>query len=331
MNDIILSLRNLVTEFRTSDGKVTAVNDVSLDVERGKVLGIVGESGCGKSVTSLSIMGLIPKPNGIISNGEIIFNDIDLLKLENKEMRNIQGNDISMIFQEPMTALNPVFTVGNQIGEVLELHTDLKKKEIREKCIELLKIVKIPRPEKIIDEYPHQLSGGMRQRVMIAMAIACNPMLLIADEPTTALDVTIQAQILELMRDLIKERNMSILFITHDLGVISEMADRVIVMYAGKVVEEANVYDIFENPLHFYTKGLLNSRPSSLKKGDQLQCIQGMVPSLYNMPKGCAFEPRCTAAIEKCKNLMPELLECGNNHKVRCWVAQEKVGEQNGI
>lgn len=327
MDNMILSVKNLVTEFKTSEGKITAVNNVSFDVKKGEVLGIVGESGCGKSVTSLSIMRLISKPNGMISNGQIIFDNKDILKMNDKEIRRIRGNEISMIFQEPMTALNPVYTIGFQIGEALGLHTNLEGKNIRKKCIELLKTVKIPRAEKVIDEYPHQLSGGMRQRVMIAMAISCNPKLLIADEPTTALDVTIQAQILEIMKSLIKEFDMSIIFITHDLGVISEMADRVVVMYAGKVVEEASVKNIFENPLHFYTRGLMASRSSSLKKGDKLQCIQGMVPSLHNMPKGCAFEPRCDYAIEKCKNKMPELLECEKDHKVRCWVIQQKAGD----
>ncbi|CCQ98581.1 oligopeptide ABC transporter (ATP-binding protein) [[Clostridium] ultunense Esp] len=329
MDNIILSVRRLVTEFKTSEGKVIAVNDVSFDVEKGKVLGIVGESGCGKSVTSLSIMRLVPKPNGIISNGQIIFDNKDLLKLDDKDIRSIRGNEISMIFQEPMTALNPVFTVGFQISEALELHTGLKGENVRKKCIELLEIVKIPRAKKVIDEYPHQLSGGMRQRVMIAMAISCNPKLLIADEPTTALDVTIQAQILDLMKNLIDELDMSIIFITHDLGVISEMADMVVVMYAGKIVEEASVEKIFENPLHFYTKGLMNSRPSLLKKGDKLQCIQGMIPSPFNMPKGCAFEPRCNYSIDKCKVEMPDLLECEKGHKVRCWVAHQKVGDNH--
>ncbi|MPN00685.1 Oligopeptide transport ATP-binding protein OppD [bioreactor metagenome] len=247
--------------------------------------------------------------------------------MSDKEIRLIRRNEISMIFQEPMTALNPVYTIGFQIDEVLGLHTNLEGKNIRKKCIELLKTVKIPRAEKVADEYPHQLSGGMRQRVMIAMAISCDPKLLIADEPTTALDVTIQAQILEIMKGLIKELDMSIMFITHDLGVISEMADRVVVMYAGKIVEEASVKDIFENPLHFYTRGLMASRPSTLKKGDKLQCIQGMVPSLNDMPKGCAFEPRCEYAMGKCKNEMPDLLEFHKGHKVRCWVIQQKEGD----
>lgn len=330
MDDYILNIENLVTEFVTIEGRVKAVNDVSFNVRKGKILGIVGESGCGKSVTSLSVMRLIAKPNGIISAGSIYFEGRDLLKLSDKGMRKIRGNDISMIFQEPMTALNPVYTIGLQIGEVLELHQNLRGKENRDKCIKLLKKVGIPRADKVVDEYPHQLSGGMRQRVMIAMALSCNPKLLIADEPTTALDVTIQAQVLELMKNLIEEYNMAIMFITHDLGVIAEMADDVIVMYAGKVVEEASVENIFYCPMHFYTQGLMDSRPSLIQKGEKLKCIKGMVPSLNNMPKGCAFEPRCEAAIEICKEKMPELIECKDGHKVRCWVAQKKAGGNYG-
>ncbi|WP_427338237.1 ABC transporter ATP-binding protein [Caloranaerobacter sp. DY30410] len=320
MSEILLKVEGLKTSFNTSHGKITAVNDVDFVVKKGKVLGIVGESGCGKSVTSLSVMRLVPKPNGFIEKGKIFFDGKDLLKLFEDEMRMLRGNEIAMIFQEPMTALNPVFSIGDQIGEVLELHLNLKGKQNREKCIELLKMVGIPRAEKVIDEYPHQLSGGMRQRVMIAMALSCNPKLLIADEPTTALDVTIQAQVLDLIRKLKDEFKTAIMFITHDLGVIAEMADDVVVMYAGKIVEEANVIDLFKNPKHPYTIGLLNSRPSLIGKDEKLKCIRGMVPSLFNMPKGCAFEPRCDYAMDICKEKMPELVEIKSGHKVRCWL-----------
>lgn len=320
MTDLLLKIRGLVTSFKTSDGVIRAVNDVDFDIRKGKVLGIVGESGCGKSITSLSIMGLVPKPNGFIEKGEILFNGIDLLKQSEEKMQTIRGNEIAMIFQEPMTALNPVFRIGQQIGEALEIHKNMKGRECENKCIELLKTVGLPRPEKVIKEYPHQLSGGMRQRVMIAMALSCNPKLLIADEPTTALDVTVQAQVLELMKSLKDEFETSILFITHDLGVIAEMADDVIVMYSGKVMEEAEVQSIFDEPLHPYTIGLLNSRPERIKKGEKPVCIPGMVPSLLDMPKGCAFSPRCAKCMDICKESIPELKEIKPHHKVRCWL-----------
>ena len=327
MSDILLEVEGLKTTFKTSQGVVKAVDNVNFKIKKGKVLGIVGESGCGKSVTSLSVMRLVPKPNGYIEEGKILFNNKDILKLSEPQMRLLRGNDIAMIFQEPMTALNPVFTIGYQIGEVLELHQDLKGKENRKRCIKLLDLVGIPRPEKVVDEYPHQLSGGMRQRVMIAMALSCNPQLLIADEPTTALDVTIQAQVLDLMRKLKDEFNTSVMFITHDLGVIAEMADDVIVMYAGKVVEECSINDLFKNPIHPYTVGLLNSRPELIGKGEKLTCIKGMVPSPLDMPKGCAFAPRCEHTIDICNERMPDLVEIKQGHKSRCWLHNKGGGK----
>lgn len=326
MSDILLKVKGLKTYFNTSEGKVKAVDDIDFTINKGKVLGIVGESGCGKSVTSLSVMRLVPKPNGYISDGEIVFDDKNLLSLSENEMRSLRGNDIAMIFQEPMTALNPVFTIGNQIGEVLEHHENLKGDKKKNRCIELLELVGIPRPEKVINEYPHQLSGGMRQRVMIAMALSCNPKLLIADEPTTALDVTIQAQVLDLMKDLKDKFGTAVMFITHDLGVIAEMADDVIVMYAGKVVEESNVKELFKEPIHPYTIGLLNSRPDLIGKNEKLTCIRGMVPSPFEMPKGCAFAPRCDHCKDICKEKIPELKEIKPGHKVKCWLYGERGG-----
>ncbi|WP_350343950.1 ABC transporter ATP-binding protein [Proteinivorax tanatarense] len=322
MSDTLLKIKGLKTSFQTSEGKVVAVNDVDLTIKKGKVLGVVGESGCGKSVTSLSIMRLLP-PNGNLDKGLMDFGGKDLLQLSEGEMRKIRGNDISMIFQEPMTALNPVFTVGNQMKESLMLHKKMSDKESQKRAIELIDLVGIPRPEKVIKEYPHQLSGGMRQRVMIAMALSCDPKFLIADEPTTALDVTIQAQVLELMKKLQKEYGTSIMFITHDLGVIAEMADDVVVMYAGKVVEETDIISLFENAKHPYTTGLLKSRPDMVGEDEELQCITGMVPSLKNMPKGCSFNPRCDKSMDICKEKMPELIEVTPGHKARCWLYSE--------
>lgn len=320
MSDVLLNVKGLETSFKTARGNVKVINNINFSVERGKVLGIVGESGCGKSITSLSIMGLVPKPNGFIENGEIVFNGVNCLNLTENEMNTLRGNEMAMIFQEPMTALNPVFTVGDQIGEALEIHKNMRGKENREKSIDLLRMVGLPRPEKVIDEYPHQLSGGMRQRVMIAMALSCDPKLLIADEPTTALDVTVQAQVLDLIRNLKDNFNTSVLFITHDLSVIAEMANDVIVMYAGKILEDTSVESIFDDPLHPYTVGLLNSRPERIKRGDKLVCIPGMVPNLLDMPKGCAFHPRCDKCMDICKEKMPELINVGPHHKVRCWL-----------
>ncbi len=329
MSELLLDVKNLKTYFYTEDGVVPAVDGVDFHINKGETLGIVGESGCGKSVTSLSILRLVPNPPGKIQDGEIFFEGKDLLKLKESEMRKIRGNKISMIFQEPMTSLNPVFTIGEQIGEVLELHSKLDDDKIKQKSIELLKTVGIPRAEKVIDEYPHSLSGGMRQRAMIAMALACNPSMLIADEPTTALDVTIHAQILELMKKLQKDLNTSIMFITHDLGVIAEVADRVIVMYAGKVVEEANVIDLFKNPIHPYTIGLMKSKPDLTTDDERLYAIKGVVPNLKNRPKGCLFHPRCEFAMDICREKCPKLVEIEPGRKVRCWLKQESVVHDN--
>lgn len=324
MEKELLKVNKLKTTFNTSEGKITAVNDVSFKVYEGKILGIVGESGCGKSVTSMSIMRLLDDSISKIEEGEVIFEGTDILKLSEKEMRSIRGNKLAMIFQEPMTSLNPVFTIGQQIGEAIKIHQKIKGKENKQKSIEMLKLVGISMPEKIINEYPHQLSGGMRQRVMIAMALSCNPKLIIADEPTTALDVTIQAQVLELMKKLSEELKTSIILITHDLGVIAEMADDVIVMYAGRIVEECTVQDIFENSKHPYTKGLLYSRTENVRKGERLHNIPGMVPNLKDMIAGCSFNPRCEKCMDICKEKMPELIEVENRHKVRCWLYSGK-------
>jgi peptide/nickel transport system ATP-binding protein len=310
----ILEVKNLRTSFFTDEGEVRAVDDVSFDVYKGKTLGIVGESGCGKSVTSLSIMRLIPHPPGRIVGGQILYKGKDLVKLEIESMRSIRGNDISMIFQEPMTSLNPVFTVGNQIREAVALHQKgLSKSAIRDKAVEMLKLVGIPSPEKRVDDYPHQLSGGMRQRVMIAMALSCNPQILIADEPTTALDVTIQAQILDLLRDLQQKVGLALMLITHDLGVVAEMADEVVVMYAGKVVEQGDVREIFANPKMPYTRGLLNSIPTLSKdptgkvKKKRLETIPGIVPNLLHLPQGCRFQERCSYVVDQCRKAEPDL------------------------
>lgn len=324
MEKELLRVNRLKTSFYTSEGKVTPVNDVSFTVHEGKIIGIVGESGCGKSVTSMSIMRLLNDSISKIEEGEILFEGTDILKFSEKEMRKIRGNKLAMIFQEPMTSLNPVFTIGQQIGEAIKIHQGIKGKENKEKSIEMLKRVGIPMPERVVNEYPHKLSGGMRQRVMIAMALSCNPKLIIADEPTTALDVTIQAQVLELMNKLSKELKTSIILITHDLGVISEMADDVIVMYAGKIVEECSVQDIFEEAKHPYTKGLLYSRTENVQKGEKLYNIPGMVPNLNDMPSGCSFNPRCEKCMDICKKEMPELIEIEEGHKVRCWLYSRK-------
>lgn len=313
----LLEVKNLKTYFYTKAGVAPAINDISFSIGKGKTLGVVGESGCGKSMTALSIMKLIPDPPGKIVGGQILLEGRDLLKLEEKAMREIRGKEISMIFQEPMTSLNPVLTIGDQIMEALLMHGKTGRKEAREIALEALNLVKIPDPQKRINEYPHQLSGGMRQRVMIAMALCCKPKLLIADEATTALDVTIQAQILHLINDLKARLNTSVLFITHDLGVISQIADDVIVMYAGNIVESASIREIFKNPLHPYTKGLLECVPDVKRKNKSLHVIKGMVPSLYNLPKGCPFCPRCDMALPSCYDEKPELVE-KEGHSVRC-------------
>ena len=318
MAENILQVKNLKTYFHTEAGLVKAVNDVSFDVEKGKTLGIVGESGCGKSMTSLSIMRLIEKP-GKIEGGEILLDGEDIVKMSEDEMRKIRGKKIAMIFQEPMTSLNPVFTIGQQLIEALLLHENMTKKKAKERAIEMLKLVKIPLAERRFDEYPHQLSGGMRQRVMIAMALCCNPELLICDEPTTALDVTIQAQILDLINELKEKTGTSVMMITHDLGVIAEVADDVMVMYAGQVVEKASCDQIFDQPLHPYTDGLMKCIPK-LDDDDtkELSVIKGMVPSFDDMPAGCTFCPRCPEAREICRCKMPELVDV-EGRKVRCF------------
>ena len=327
MKDNTLEVRNLKTHFYTSRGVVPAVNGVSFDVPRGKITGLVGESGCGKSVTSLSIMGLVASPGKIVE-GEILFDGTDLARKSPREMCSLRGKDLSMIFQEPMTSLNPVHTVGKQVGEVLRLHTCMKKKERRDAVIHMLDLVGIPEPSSRYRCYPHQLSGGLRQRVMIAMALICEPWLLIADEPTTALDVTIQAQILQLMLDLMHRIHTSIILITHDLGVVAEVCDYVNVMYAGKVVESAPVFELFENPLHPYTEGLLRSIPSIEKGGERrkLHTIEGSVPSLLHLPRGCAFAPRCNRALPRCFEEAPSLENLDADHRVRCWRIAEAGG-----
>ncbi|MBI4527924.1 MAG: ABC transporter ATP-binding protein [Deltaproteobacteria bacterium] len=318
----LIQVKDLRTSFFSSEGEVQAVCGVSFRIEEGKTLGLVGESGCGKSVTALSIMRLIPSPPGRIVGGEILYRGQNLLKLNGTAMRKIRGNEISMIFQEPMTSLNPVFTIGNQIGEAIRLHQGLGKRETKEKTIEMLRLVRIADPERRINDYPHQLSGGMRQRVMIAMALSCNPSLLIADEPTTALDVTIQAQILDLMRELQQRLGMSLLLITHDLGVVAEQADEVAIMYAGKIVERASAKEIFAHPLHPYTLGLLNSLPAiGGQKKKRLEAIPGVVPSPWELPTGCRFRDRCPKAAGVCAESEPELVEKRKDHWVACYFA----------
>ena len=316
----LLEIKDLTVEFHIRGGVIRAVDGVSLRIESGQTLGLVGESGCGKSVTASSVMGLIPSPPGVIAGGEILFDGQDLLKYSERRMRRVRGNMISMIFQEPMTSLNPVFPVGDQVSEVIRLHEKLDRTQARQKVLEVFKQVGIPAAAKRLDDYPHQMSGGMRQRVMIAMALACSPRLMIADEPTTALDVTIQAQILELMNRLKRETGASILFITHDLGVIAEMAQQVAVMYAGKVMEEADVETIYANPKHPYTAGLLSSIPilGRKKKNERLDTIPGVVPSLFNLPPGCRFSERCPDAFADCRRIDPEMIQLSENHKVRC-------------
>ena len=318
--DHLLEIRNLKTYFEVRRSVLKAVDDVSLSIEAGKTLGLVGESGCGKSVTAASIMGLVPMPPGKIAGGEILFEGVNLLKLPESRMKKIRGNRISMIFQEPMTSLNPVFTVGDQVAEVIRLHQSLSRRETRDKVIEVFGMVGIPAAESRITDYPHQMSGGMRQRVVIAMALACNPKLMIADEPTTALDVTIQAQILDLMNKLKEEAGASILFITHDLGVIAEMAQNVVVMYAGKVMEEADVDTLFAEPKHPYTIGLMSSIPvlGREEKRRRLSTIPGVVPSLFKLSEGCLFHERCSEAREECRRIEPSIINLGNGHRVRC-------------
>ena len=326
----VLDVKGLQTVFFTNSGLFKAVDDVSFTVRRGETLAIVGESGCGKSVTALSIMRLVPDPPGRIVGGSIMLEGSDLLALDEDRMRKIRGDRISMIFQEPMTSLNPVMRIGDQIAEAVRLHRPMTAKEASEQAVKMLRLVKIPEPERRATEYPHQLSGGMRQRAMIAMALACRPALLIADEPTTALDVTIQAQILALMLDLQKELGMGLILITHDLGVVAQTAQRVIVMYAGKKVEEAEVETLFANPRHPYTRGLMASIPRVPSAGAntdvRLVEIPGMVPSLTRLPKGCAFAPRCGLAVARCHQEYPPLQDWGAGHLAACWRAAELAG-----
>ncbi len=316
----LLELKNVTTSFDTDDGKVTAIENISFELRKGESLGILGESGCGKSVTSLSIMRLLPDGVGYVENGDIIFQGENLLDLKEEKMRSYRGNKMSMIFQEPMTSLNPVFKVKKQLVEVYTTHQDVNSKEAYNKALEILDIVEIPDAKSVIEKYPYELSGGMRQRVMIAMALACQPALLIADEPTTALDVTIQAQILKLMNELKQDINSSIMLITHDLGVIAQMVERVLVFYAGQVVERAQIDDLYENPKHPYTKGLIKSIPRIGNKRQRLDTIQGMVPSPFEFPQGCRFNPRCDHAMDICKEKEPPEVDVGDRHSAKCWL-----------
>ncbi|WP_348620233.1 ABC transporter ATP-binding protein [Paenibacillus polymyxa] len=323
----LLEVTNLRTEFKTVAGTIRAVDGVDLSVGKGETLGIVGESGCGKSITSLSIMQLLPKGLGKVAAGEVRFNGENMLDFSERKMRSIRGNEMAMIFQEPMTSLNPVFKIGKQIAESARYHHGVSKHKAKDMAVEMLTKVGIPRPEKVAASYPHELSGGMRQRVMIAMAMVCNPKLLIADEPTTALDVTIQAQILDLMRELQKSEGTSILMITHDLGVVAEMCDRVVIMYAGQIVEETDVKTLFKDPKHPYTQSLLASLPQLNSDQERLASIPGQVPNPLDMPKGCRFAPRCQFAKEICRAEAPELTEVEPGHKSRCLLQQEGYHE----
>lgn len=327
MAEALLEVRQLQTEFRRGRGSVTAVAGIDFTINPGEVVGLVGESGCGKSVTSLSIMRLLKDTPGEITGGEVRFAGVDLTKLKENEMRSIRGKDLAMIFQEPMTSLNPVLRIGKQLEEPIMLHLKYNRKQAREHAIHMLRQVGIPRAEEVVDDYPHQLSGGMRQRVMIAMAMSCSPRLLIADEPTTALDVTIQAQILDLMKRLKEEQHMGMLLITHDLGVVAEMCDRVVVMYAGRVVEQAAVGELFENPQHPYTQGLIRSVPKLRQKVRRLDSIAGNVPDLSQMPAGCKFAPRCPHVMDRCAAAEPALLppDGAAGRLSRCWLTQPDI------
>ena len=330
MDKKLLEVKNLKTYFYSDGVIIKSVDDLSFYVNEGETLGIVGESGCGKSVACLSLARLVETPPGKYEYGEILFKGEDLLRVSDARIRQIRGNDISFIFQEPMTSLNPVFKIGRQISEVLILHRGISKEEAYEESIRMLELVKIPNPERVVNDYPFALSGGMRQRVMIAMALACKPGLLIADEPTSNLDVTIQAQVLDLMNELKEKINTSIIFITHDLDVIAEMSDRVMVMYAGKVVEEASTNEILKNPRHPYTVGLINSKPNMAKEGTRLNVIPGNVPDLSNLPPGCSFHPRCDKAMDICKRVIPdEKLLYEGRHRISCWLYadEEEVDE----
>ncbi|MEH7013795.1 ABC transporter ATP-binding protein [Neobacillus niacini] len=327
-NKPILEVKRLKTHFSTKRGVSKAVDGIDFSLYKGETLGIVGESGCGKSITSLSILRLIPSPPGKIAGGQVLFKGRDLVQISKDEMRKVRGNEISMIFQEPMTSLNPVLPVGEQIAEALRLHQKMGRKAAWEKAVEMLKLVGIPSPEKRAKQEPFQLSGGMRQRVMIAMALACNPEVLIADEPTTALDVTIQAQILELIKDLQNKLGMGVIMITHDLGVVAETCDTVAVMYAGNIIEHAPTEKIFANPRHPYTQGLLDSLPKIHEDQEELQTIEGSVPSPYNMPAGCRFASRCPHQQPICHQQQPELIEQNDGVKVRCWMYTDQWTEK---
>ncbi|MDA8412089.1 MAG: ABC transporter ATP-binding protein [Treponema sp.] len=325
----LLEIKKLSVRFGTAEGTHVALRDVSFSLSRGETLGIVGESGCGKSVTALSILNLIPDPPGRISEGSISFEGRDMLRLPPEELRAIRGNEIAMIFQEPMTSLNPIHSCGRQVMESILIHHGGTKNEARRKAIEILGHVRIPNPERVFGEFPHQLSGGMRQRVMIAMALACRPKLLIADEPTTALDVTIQAQILELMKALRSDIDSAIIMITHDLGVVAEICDRVLVMYAGRIVESASIKELFRSPLHPYTEGLLRSIPRISEKRGRLSAIEGIVPGPFETPQGCAFAPRCGYAKDICIARTPDLVDFPGGRSVRCWLRQPEGGAGN--
>jgi len=329
MAEVLLSVRNLKTYFYTDEGVVKAVDGLSYDLRKGETLGIVGESGCGKSVHALSVMRLIPTPPGKIVDGQILFDGRNLLKLPDEEMRRIRGNRIAMIFQEPMTSLNPVLTIGEQIAEAVMLHQRLSKKDAWDRAAEMLEKVKIPLARERVRDYPHQFSGGMRQRVMIAMALSCNPSILIADEPTTALDVTIQAQILELMRGLQQEFNMAVILITHNLGVVAETCDNVVVMYAGRPVEHTTVQRTFQDPKHPYTWGLLHSIPKLYERKERLIPIEGQPPNLIDLPPGCSFAPRCPFAMEICVKADPPDYEVGPNHAARCFLHSEHATDED--
>ena len=325
----ILEVKGLETQFKVGKKVITAVDHVNFTVDENETLAIVGESGSGKSVTALSIMQLVPNPPGKITKGEVLFGGEDLLKKSKAEMRAIRGNKISMIFQEPMTSLNPVFTIGNQISEVFRFHQKMNRKQALERAVEMLELIDIPAARERVKSYPHQLSGGMRQRVMIAMALCCNPQLLIADEPTTALDVTIQAQILDLIKSLKQTQKMSVIIITHDLGVVSDMAQRIIVMYGGSIMEFGTVRELFKEPLHPYTVGLLQSIPSlNTPKADPLYTIRGIVPDLSRLPKGCVFSTRCEKCMDICRQKRPGLRTLASGRQVRCWLYEG--GEANG-
>ncbi len=318
--ETLLRVENLQTSFRWEGGYLPAVDGVSFSVRQGQCVGLVGESGCGKTLTSLSILGLVPKPGGTVTGGRILFEGKDLVSMSDRDLRAIRGNRISMIFQEPMTSLDPVYTIGTQVGDVISLHQKVDRKTARAKAADMLRAVGIPDPENRLDDYPHSLSGGMRQRVMIAMALSCRPKLLIADEPTTALDVTVQAQILEMLKDLRREIGMSILLITHALGVIAEIAEKVVVMYAGKVVEKGPVRAIFHSPHHPYTLGLLNSIPRMELGKRRLHVIGGVVPEIASMPSGCRFHPRCADATSLCRSDAPPSFQVGPEHWASCWL-----------